>query len=99
MKRIEKLQSDLRPILLSYSQPMHAEKHHSYYYDFEKKMNVIRGKDGMILPFVDSQLDQLCISTKTEALRESDDSLNEMLLISTKTYTQMESDDSSTINN
>ncbi len=94
-----KQQSDMRPILLSYSQPMHGERSHSYHYDFEKKMNVIRGKDGMILPFVDSQLDELCISTKTEALRESDDSLNEMLLISTKTYTQMESDDSGSVNN
>lgn len=89
----------MKSILLSYSQPMHGNMLHSYRYDYDKKVNVIRGKDGVDLPFVESKLDELCIATKTEALREADDTANEMLLIGTKTLYQMESDDESSLNN
>lgn len=83
----------MRSILLCYAQPMHRGYAHSYHYDNDAKLNVVRNEKGMVMPFVDSKDDKLCISTKTEALRESDDTANEMLLISTKTRAEMESDD------
>lgn len=83
----------MRSILLNYSQPMHHGYAHSYHYDYDAKLNVVKNEKGMVIPFVDSKDDKLCISTKTEALRESDDTANEMLLISTKTRAEMESDD------
>lgn len=49
----------MKSILLSYSQPMHGNMLHSYHYDYDKKVNVIRGKDGVVLPFVESKLDEL----------------------------------------
>jgi hypothetical protein len=83
----------MRSILLNYSQPMYQGYAHSYHYDNDAKLNVVRNEKGMVIPFVDSKDDKLCISTKTEALRESDDTASEMLLISTKTRAEMESDD------
>ena len=72
---------------------MHQGYAHSYHYDNDAKLNVVKNEKGMVMPFVDLKDDKLCISTKTEALRESDDTANEMLLISTKTRAEMESDD------
>ena len=46
---------------------------HSYYYDHDAKLNVVMDEKGVTMPFVDSKLDQLCISTKTRAQMESDD--------------------------
>lgn len=83
----------MRSILLNYSQPMHQDYAHSYHYDHDEKLNMVTDEGGLEMPFVDSKLEQLCISTKTEMLRESDDTANEMLLISTKTRQEMESDD------
>ena len=72
---------------------MHHCDAHSYYYDNNAKLNIVKDEKGMVMPFVESKIDKLCISTKTEVLRESDDAANEMLLISTKTRAKMESDD------
>lgn len=83
----------MKSILLNYSQPMHHGFGHTYHYDNDEKLNVITDEKGVSLPFVKSGIEQLCISTKTEVLREADDSYNEMLLISTKTRAEMESDD------
>jgi len=83
----------MKSILLNYSEPMHQDRSHGFRYDNEAKLNVITDKNGIVVPFVKSGLDKLCISTKTEALREADDSRNELLLISTKTRAEMESDD------
>lgn len=83
----------MKSILLNYSQPMHQGHTHSYHYDRDAKLNVIKDKNGVVLPFVKSGMEQLCISTKTEAIRETDDTANELLLISTKTRQEMESDD------
>jgi hypothetical protein len=83
----------MKSILLNYSQTMQQEMSHAFYYDYKLKVNVIKNKDGLALPFVNSKLDELCIVTKTEAIREADDAANELLLISTKTRYQMESDD------
>lgn len=83
----------MKSILLNYSQPMHHDYPHSFRYDNDAKMNVITDKNGRVLPFVKSNVEQVCISTKTEAFREADDMLNELLLISTKTRQEMESDD------
>ena len=72
---------------------MNQEYPHSYHYDFDAKLNVTTDNYGMVMPFVDSKEDKLCICTKTKAHRESDDTANEILLISTKTRAEMESDD------
>lgn len=72
---------------------MHHGLGHSYHYDNDEKLNMITDEKGVTMPFVKSGIEQLCISTKTEMLREADDSYNEMLLISTKTRAEMESDD------
>lgn len=61
---------------------MHQSYTHSYHYSNNAKINVIQDVNGEDMPFVDSKLEKLCISTKTEVLRESDDTANEMLLIS-----------------
>ena len=66
---------------------------HAYRYDHTAKLNVVRDGNGVEMPFVNSNLNKLCISTKTEVLRETDDTANELLLISTKTRAEMESDD------
>lgn len=63
----------MRSILLNYSQPMHKGFDHSYHYDYDAKLNVVMDEKGVTTPFVDSKLDQLCISTKTRAEMESDD--------------------------
>lgn len=63
----------MRSILLNYSQPMHKGNDHAYHYDHNEKLNVVTDEEGVVLPFVDSELDQLCISTKTRAEMESDD--------------------------
>lgn len=83
----------MKSLLLNYSEPMHQGYSHSYHYDYDAKLNVVTAENGIELPFVKSGMEQLCISTKTEMLRESDDTANEMLLISTKTRSEMESDD------
>lgn len=83
----------MKSLLLNYSQPMNKGCVHSYRYDHNAKLNVIRDSKGLEMPFVNSNLDKLCISTKTEVLREADDTANELLLISTKTRAEMESDD------
>ena len=88
----------MRPIILNYSQPMHQDAEHSFFYDYERDMNVVKNENGLILPFIDSTLEQLCIMTKTEAYRESDDSPRDLLLISTKTFTTQETDDQPTNN-
>lgn len=63
----------MRSILLNYSQPMHKGYDHDYHYDYNEKLNVVTDEEGVMLPFIDSKLDQLCISTKTRAEMESDD--------------------------
>ena len=63
----------MRSILLNYSQPMHKGYAHAYHYDYNEKLNVVTDEEGVKMPFVDSMLDQLCISTKTRAEMESDD--------------------------
>ena len=63
----------MRSILLNYSQPMHKGYAHAYHYDHNEKLNVVTDEEGVKMPFVDSKLDQLCISTKTRAEMESDD--------------------------
>ncbi len=63
----------MRSILLNYSQPMHKGYDHAFHYDYDEKLNVVADKDGVLMPFVDTKLDQLCISTKTRAEMESDD--------------------------
>lgn len=83
----------MKSVLLNYSQQMHHCLGHSYHYDNVEKLNVITDEKGVTMPFVKSGIEQLCINTKTEMLREADDSYNEMLLISTKTRAEMESDD------
>lgn len=83
----------MKSILLNYAQPMHQGYGHSYHYDNEAKLNVVADGKGRVIPFVKSGIEQLCISTKTEVLREADDTANELLLISTKTRAEMESDD------
>lgn len=83
----------MKSVLLNYAQPMHHGFDHSYHYDNDEKLNMITDEKGVTMPFVKSGIEQLCISTKTEMLREADDSYNEMLLISTKTRAEMESDD------
>lgn len=83
----------MKSILLNYSQPMLQGYPHSYHYDNDAKMNVITDKNGGVIPFVESGLEQLCFSTKTHAIREADDTGNELLLISTKTRQEIESDD------
>lgn len=87
----------MRSVLLNYAKDMVTNSAHSYYYKHNQQMNYIKGDEGIEMPFVDSGLDKLCISTKTEQMMESDDSFNELLLISTKTFAQMESDDLGTI--
>ena len=76
---------------------MHPVHSHSYHYDNDAKLNVITDKNGVVLPFVKSGQEQLCISTKTEVIREADDTVNELLLISTKTRQEMESDDAGSV--
>ena len=83
----------MKSVLLNYSEPMHKGYAHAYHYDHNEKLNVINDTNGVTVPFVDSGLEKLCISTKTEVLREADDTANELLLISTKTRAEMESDD------
>lgn len=83
----------MKSLLLHYSQPMNKGYVHAYSYDNKAKLNVVRNDKGVEIPFVNSKLEKLCISTKTEVLREADDTANEMLLISTKTRAEMESDD------
>jgi len=63
----------MRSILLNYSQPMHKGYTHAFHYDHNEKLNVVTDERGVKMPFVDSKLDQLCISTKTRAEMESDD--------------------------
>ena len=63
----------MRSILLNYSQPMHKGYDHAFHYDYDEKLNVVTDERGAKMPFVDSKLDQLCISTKTRAEMESDD--------------------------
>ena len=72
---------------------MHQGYAHPYHYDNEAKLNVVADEKGMVKPFVDSKNNNPCISTKTEVIRESDDTASELLLISTKTRAEMESDD------
>ena len=88
----------MKSILLNYAQPIHQGYGHSYHYDQNAKLNVVSDEKGHLMPFVKSNIEQLCISTKTEALRESDDTANELLLISTKTRAEMESDDECSFN-
>lgn len=52
---------------------MHKGYDHDYHYDYNEKLNVVTDEEGVMLPFIDSKLDQLCISTKTRAEMESDD--------------------------
>lgn len=63
----------MRSILLNYSQPMRKGSKNAYHYDYNEKLNVVADEEGVVMPFVDSKLDQLCISTKTRAEMESDD--------------------------
>lgn len=52
---------------------MHKGNEHAFHYDHNEKLNVVTDEEGVMMPFVDSKLDQLCISTKTRAEMESDD--------------------------
>jgi hypothetical protein len=52
---------------------MHKGYTHAFHYDHNEKLNVVTDERGVKMPFVDSKLDQLCISTKTRAEMESDD--------------------------
>lgn len=90
---------NMKSVLLNYSKSMNQDYKHSYHYDNEAKLNIITDANGLSMPFVNSNFDKLCITTKTEAFREADDTVNEMLLISTKTREQMESDDTSIVIN
>ena len=83
----------MKSMLLKYAQPMHRGYSHSYHYDKDAMLNVVLDDKGEVVPFVKTNKDYLCISTKTEVLREADDTANELLLISTKTRAEMESDD------
>ena len=86
----------MKSLLLNYSQSMHQNYKYPFHYDNDAKLNVITDKEGFVIPFVKSHIDQLCINTKTEAFQEADDTVSEMLLISTKTRSEMESDDEGT---
>ncbi len=83
----------MKSLLLNYSQPMNKGYGHTFRYDHLAKLNVVCDEKGIEMPFVNSNLDNLCIVTKTETMREADDTANEMLLIATKTRSEMESDD------
>ena len=63
----------MRSILLNYSLQMYKGYNHAYHYDHNDKLNVVIDEEGLMIPFVDSKLDQLCISTKTREEMESDD--------------------------
>lgn len=42
---------------------MHQGYAHSYHYDNDAKLNVVRNEKGMVIPFVDSKDDKLCIGS------------------------------------
>lgn len=64
-----------------------------FHYDYERCLNVYSDGEMVERPFVECPDKILCISTKTEVIREADDSANWNLLLGTKTFSEKEADD------
>lgn len=47
----------------------------NFLYDHQNSMNMVN-KDGIKMPFIDSKEQMVCLMSKTEAYRESDDYLD-----------------------
>lgn len=83
----------MKSILLSYAKPMKLMGEPLYRYDYGEGLNVYSDKKKRIRPFIECPENILCISTKTEVINESDDTVNWGLALATKTFTESESDD------
>lgn len=83
----------MKSILLNYAQPMKSMGNAPYYYDYGESLNVYSDKDNVIHPFVESPDNILCVSTKTETINESDDTVHWGVALATKTFTVSEADD------
>lgn len=83
----------MKSILLNYSKSMQTSGISPYKYDYSRNLNVYCDRNNRVHPFVECPDEILCISTKTEAIRESDDSYNWNITLATKTFTEKEADD------
>ena len=83
----------MKSLLLKYAQPFKDLGDPPYWYDNKRSLNLYCDTSNQVRPFVECSDEVLSISTKTEAIRESDDSADWCLTLATKTFTQKESDD------
>jgi len=82
----------MRTVLLDYSIVKKKEQKYEFHYDHKEGLNVVK-RNSMEMPFIDSPDKMVCLMSKTEAARESDDYLDTALDLLTKTFSQMESDE------
>lgn len=82
----------MRTVLLDYSIAKKKEPKYEFHYNYEKGLNVVN-RNSMEMPFIDSPDKMVCLMSKTEAARESDDYMDTALDLMTKTFSQMESDE------
>ena len=68
-------ESNMKSMLLNMAVMKHADMPASYQYDHQNSMNMVC-KDGIKMPFIDSKERLVCLMSKTEAYRESDDYLD-----------------------
>ena len=79
-------------VLLNYAVQGHDDDMPDMVYNHATDMNEVMVDDKRV-PFIESSDKIVAITTKTEAMRESDDAFDGMLMLATKTFAQQESDD------
>lgn len=69
----------MKSLLLTFAKACVSQKVPKFFYDYKSDMNLYFN-DGKIIPLVEATEEIVCITTKTEAIRESDDTCDELLI-------------------
>lgn len=86
----------MRPLILDYTIPRSVQDLPiRYEYDAIQSMNVVK-EAGITKPFIDANVSDVELMTKSKEVRESDDQSFSLLELSTKTLVSRERDDERT---
>lgn len=83
----------MKPLILDFCISRSEDIKPCYSYDNELNLNILKLND-LKVPFVESDVNNLELQTKTEVLRESDDvELINFIELATKTFVERETDE------
>lgn len=69
----------MKSLLLTFAKTCISQRMPKFFYDYKSDMNLYF-HNGTIIPLVEATEKIVCITTKTEAIRESDDTGDELLI-------------------